>query len=37
MILDTHTLIWIDRSDPNLGAAAVNLVEKNLAKWNGGS
>jgi len=28
MILDTHTLIWIDRSDPNLGTAAVNLVEK---------
>ena len=27
MILDTHTLIWVDRSDPNLGTTTLNLVE----------
>ena len=27
MILDTHTLIWVDRSDPNLGMTTLNLVE----------
>jgi len=27
VILDTHTLIWVDRSDPNLGTTTLNLVE----------
>jgi len=34
VILDTHPLIWIDRSDSNLGTAAVILIEIYLAKLN---
>ncbi|THF62143.1 type II toxin-antitoxin system VapC family toxin [Pseudothauera rhizosphaerae] len=33
MILDTHTLLWMDRNDPSLGAEARRRIE---ADWRAG-
>jgi PIN domain nuclease of toxin-antitoxin system len=31
IVLDTHTLLWMDRDDPALGAASRRLIERHWA------